>query len=464
MRLVRKEVSAKDGDGFAVLCAADGEDMWHAYNLILVGDLVTASTIRKVVQSTQTLVSTQRLRINLTVRVVAVDFDPRDCVIRLSGRNTSESEHVKLGAFHTLELEPHRNFTVRKQCWDTIFLERLDLACNPARQATVAAVVMQQGLAHVCLISGSMTLVRAKVEKSIPKKRAGGKSHEEGQQRFFELVLQALLREVDFEQIKVVLLASPGFVKDDFFKYALEQAGKRSDLKHVARNKGMFVLVHAASGYKDALDQVLADPGLQSQLLDTQAAKEVAALHRFFRMLNDSSDKAFYSLGHVRAALDKGAVESLLVTDSLFRSSDIATRKRYVQLVEDARAAGAKVFVFSALHPSGEQLNQLSGVAAILRYALPELDDLEVEDAPQVAAKQERALDLPPAFEDADADADDGAGQSAFYDDDAGAGDHERPPHSSLEASLGIGLAAHHQYRTRDDNDADAAVREMFDD
>ena len=35
--------------------------------------------------------------------------------------------------------------------------------------------------------------------------------------------------------------------------------------------------------------------------------------------------------------------------------------------------------MFSAAHVSGEQLNQLSGVAAVLRFPLPELEDAELD-------------------------------------------------------------------------------------
>lgn len=38
---------------------------------------------------------------------------------------------------------------------------------------------MQEGLAHVCLISGSRTIVRAKIDQNIPRKRKGDvKQHE----------------------------------------------------------------------------------------------------------------------------------------------------------------------------------------------------------------------------------------------------------------------------------------------
>ena len=34
--------------------------------------------------------------------------------IRIKGRNLTENEHVKLGAYHTLELELQRAFTLHK--------------------------------------------------------------------------------------------------------------------------------------------------------------------------------------------------------------------------------------------------------------------------------------------------------------------------------------------------------------
>jgi len=38
---------------------------------------------------------------------------------------------------------------------------------------------MQEGLAHLCLISGSRTIVRAKIDQNIPRKRKGDiKQHE----------------------------------------------------------------------------------------------------------------------------------------------------------------------------------------------------------------------------------------------------------------------------------------------
>ncbi len=48
--------------------------------------------------------------------------------------------------------------------------------------------------------------------------------------------------------------------------------------------------------------------------------------------------------------------------------------------VDSVKENGGNVHIFSAMHVSGERLSQMSGVAAILRFPLPELEDEEEAD------------------------------------------------------------------------------------
>jgi protein pelota len=65
------------------------------------------------------------------------------------------------------------------------------------------------------------------------------------------------------------------------------------------------------------------------------------------------------------------AVAELLVTDKLFKSANPLERRMYVTLVESVRDHGGRVFIFSSMHVSGEQLDRYTGVAATLRFPLP---------------------------------------------------------------------------------------------
>ncbi len=62
--------------------------------------------------------------------------------IRLQGKNLLESEHVKLGAYHTLELDLHRPFTLSKQVWDALDLDRIRQASDPAASADLAVALI----------------------------------------------------------------------------------------------------------------------------------------------------------------------------------------------------------------------------------------------------------------------------------------------------------------------------------
>ncbi|ETV87215.1 mRNA surveillance protein pelota [Aphanomyces astaci] len=375
MKLLKKNISEKDGTGSVSLRAEEPEDMWHVFNLIHKGDTLKTTTVRKVVKEGATgSTSSQRMRMSLALEIDKIDFDPAKCLLRIKGVNVEENPHVRMGASHTTDLELNKDFTLKKNCWDLMSIERIETACNVAKQADVAAVVMQTGLAHLCLITGHMTVIRAKIESSIPRKRPGNTSHAKGVERFYDNIVQSLKRHIDFNLVKCVLVASPGFVKDDFFKYMLEYA-VRTDDKVLLENKARFILVHASSGHKHALDEVLADAKVKVQLEDTKAAGDVKCLDTFFEMLHTDQDRAYYGYNHVVRANDQNAVETLLIADSLFRSQDVQTRRKYVTLVEKVRDNGGVVRVFSSLHVSGEKLGQLSGVAAILRMPLPDLDD-----------------------------------------------------------------------------------------
>ncbi|KAG5185429.1 eRF1 domain 1-domain-containing protein [Tribonema minus] len=376
MKVVAKHLE-KDGAGYIKLQAEETEDMWHAYNLIAVGDRVRTTTVRKVVSESSTgSTSSKRVRLNLTIGVERTDFDSEGCVLRLSGKNVEENAHVKIGAYHTLDLELNQTFSVEKAHWDAMHLDRIDAASDPVRCADVAAVVMTAGLAHVCLVTAHMTVTRARVEMNIPRKRAGSSDHAKAIRRFYEAVYRAVLDKIDFAVVRCVLLGSPGFVKDDFFAYLCEEAVRRED-RPLIENKAKFVLCHATSGHKHAVEELLSQPAVLARLADTKAAAEVRALAEFFAMLKADPDRAFYGYAHVARACADSAVDALLVTDGLFRARELATRRKYVALVEDAKEKGARVFVFSSMHVTGEQLGQLGGIAAVLRFPMP---DIEEED------------------------------------------------------------------------------------
>lgn len=379
MKLLAKTIE-KNGEGVVKMQPQDEEDMWHVYNLVVVGDHVTTTSFRKVQSTSNTgSSSSTKVKLELTVEVETIDYDPQKGGLRLKGKVANENPHVKLGAYHTVELEAPKVFTIFKNSWDSIALDRITAACDSSQTAEVAALVMQSGLANLCLITNHTTLVKAKIEVSIPRKRTGSSDrHDKGSTRFFNACLDAILRNINFKIIKCFIVAGPAFIKNDFWDFVCAEAIKK-DHKVILENKNKFLLIQASSGYKHALKEVLEDPAVAQRVSNTKAFSEVAKLEEFMGLLEDEPARAFYGFDHVRRANEARAIQTLLVTDSLFRAATPAVRKQYIALVEDCKDNGGEVLVFSASHVSGEQLAQLSGVAALLRFPMPDMDIYEDE-------------------------------------------------------------------------------------
>ena len=108
---------------------------------------------------------TERVKVTVTVAVVATEY-AGDSECRVKGRCTSENPHIELGAFHTLTLEPQLPLTLTKREWDRLDVARLEEASDPAASADLAIVLLTDGLAHVCLLGRSATMLRAKVRRT----------------------------------------------------------------------------------------------------------------------------------------------------------------------------------------------------------------------------------------------------------------------------------------------------------
>ncbi|KRZ56592.1 Protein pelota -like protein [Trichinella nativa] len=381
MKVLKKQIDSS-GSGFFTFLAEEPEDMWHTYNLVQVGDNVRTSTTRKVTFDRLSGHSASKMQLVLTVEVEKIFYDKEDGALHVSGKNIEENQFVKLGAYHTLNLQLKRKFTVYKCKWDVVHMERISEACNSSSEADLAAVVMQDGLAHICLITNTMTISRAKITKSIPQKsRYNASQRQVAFKKFFEAVKAALLLNVNFDVVKCVLIASPGFLRDQFFAYLYSEDSSKNEV--LLNNKSKFILVQSTTGHKHALKEILNNPAISAKLKDTKAAGETKALEAFHEMLLQDANRAFYGIKHVEHANELLSIKTLLISDALFRSMDFVKRSRYVSLVESVKKQGGEVKIFSSLHLSGEQLAYMGGVAAILRYPIEDLenDDEYIDDS-----------------------------------------------------------------------------------
>ncbi|RZC88981.1 hypothetical protein C5167_030676 [Papaver somniferum] len=367
MKILRRDVTL-NGPGSVKMTPEEADDLWTAYNLVAKGDTVLSTTVRKVIRDNATGGrDSERMKLKLEIRVETVDYDKEGSVLRIRGKNILENEHVKIGSYHTLEIELHRPFVVRKVVWDSMAVDILKQASDYGQ---MNIFIENKNLLSWCKCRPSRGFDARRISTHMPYRQ-------KALNKFFENVLQSFLKNVDFNVVRCAVIASPGFTKDQFHKYLLLEAERRQ-LRPIIENKSRILLVHTTSGFKHSLKEVLDAPNVMNMIKDTKAAQEVRALKEFFNMLSNDPDRACYGPKHVEVAHERMAVQTLLITDDLFRNSNTATRQQYVELVNSVKDSGGNAFIFSSMHVSGEQLAQLTGIAAILRFPLPDLEDIEM--------------------------------------------------------------------------------------
>ncbi|EFX05818.1 translation factor [Grosmannia clavigera kw1407] len=388
MQIVKTKSTAEMkaiGEDFIALLPDEPEDMWHANNLIQPRDVIKAHAVRNLVDVTDTGSTTKRrVHTELIIRVETTFFDPVVSSLRVTGSVVADNPYVSKGQRHTLDLELHHPFVLWKSHgWDTVSTEELREAVRQDREGALAAVVMGEGQADICLITDYQTLVKQHVVGSLPKKLTETSEVDAGVLRFYGKMLDTLLRSIDFSSERLLLLASPGFSAQNFRKYMLGEAQARGDkvLKQIAKQA---VVVHSSSGKVHALNEVLKSPEVAALLRDTKFRSENQAVDQLLERLRNDDGRVTYGVRPVEKAVQEGAVGAgggmLLIINSLFRSLDVATRRRYVAIVDKVKADGGEAKILSSDHESGQRLQSLGGIAVITTYPIVDADEDEGEN------------------------------------------------------------------------------------
>ncbi|ODV98456.1 hypothetical protein PACTADRAFT_932 [Pachysolen tannophilus NRRL Y-2460] len=388
MKLIKQSFE-KDSGGSVTLVAEDKEDLWSLYNLIQKDDVIDLKTVRNVklgskagLGSSLKNSKSERKVVYLSIKIEDIEFNASDEVMRLRGKTTKQNDDVPLNSYHTAELEFNHSFTLYKDEWDQISFDIITKSCSIEEKAEVGAIIMEEGIAHICLLTDNMTVLRAKIEKSIPKKKRGDNSqYEKAYNKFLKMCNDTILRNFDLEKLKAVIIASPGFVASKLYEFIIKEAQSNTD-KIVLANKSKFIVTHSSTGFLQGLEEILKNPDLQKKLSDTKFSREVIVMDNFVQILNVDDNRAYYGQKECEKAIlqHPGSVKILLITDTLFRNDDIALRKYYINLTENVKKTGGEVIIFSSAHECGEQLDQLTGIAVILNYPVYDLDEDEDED------------------------------------------------------------------------------------
>jgi len=253
-------------------------------------------------------------------------------------------------------IEPPEPLRIKKYWCDQKF-ELEALRDMVAEKELYGLIVLDNREATIGLLKGKKIEILRKIESIVPGKTIKGGQSAQRYERireglindWYKIIAENVRNYFAKFELKGIILGGPGPAKNDFYDggYLLTDIKKQ-------------ILGTKNVGYTD--EQGLEELVERSQdiLAEAAIAKEKALLQKFFEGLKKETGLVVYKKENVKKALEMGAIEIILITEGVEEKEITDKAEKYSTTVE----------IISRDTKEGEQLYQLGGIAAILRWKI----------------------------------------------------------------------------------------------
>jgi len=282
--------------------------------------------------------------------------------LALFAGNISKKEgakNIQLWAY-----EPPRPLKIRTYRCDQVFVveplkEMLEVS------EVYGLLVIDRQEATIGVLEGKQIKVIRKLTSGVPGKiRAGGQSSQRFERlteglakEFFRRVAEAM-KEIFFDmpKLKGILVGGPIPTKEEF----LEEGQLVTKLKEK-------VISTKDQGYVDEHGLEILVEASEEEIAQQELIKEKQILEKFFNTLGKNQEKTAYGLENVKKAIERGAVEKLLISKQFIKEN----QENIKEIEKTAKNIGSEVIIISDEGQDAKQFQNLTkGIGAILRFQI----------------------------------------------------------------------------------------------
>ncbi len=356
MKIIEKNLH----QGFVKVVPDSQDDLWHLYNVVYKGDEVYAYSSRAIKTDTEYSrpKSAERVSAFMGVKVENVAWDKFLGKLRVHGTICHAPDPIPPGAHHTLSIALNQPVTIVKKQWPKHLLDRLMRATETEKPMLILAID-DEGYA---IAETKQYGVEIKVEErqKLPGKHEAEK-RDSATKQYFSRVTSSL-RQLWMQQHSPIVIVGVGFIKNDIAKYLTEEAQEIS--------KSIIDIKSVNNGGTAGIYEALRSGVLLKAASRLRIVEETEAVEEVMKRLGKGEGKIAYGLIEVEGAINLGAVEKLIITDSLLRDSADEQRLHLEKLIREVERRNGVVTVVSTEHESGAKLVALGGIAALLRFPI----------------------------------------------------------------------------------------------
>ncbi|WP_162224564.1 mRNA surveillance protein pelota [Halorussus amylolyticus] len=331
------------------------DDLWHLTYVLEPGDRVSGDTTRRIQRNDDQMRDTggEREHLWVAIEVDDVEFHKFANRLRISGVIADCSREDQLGQHHTLNVEETKEIEIQKR-WKPDQIERLEEAEEATDNPDVAIVTVEEGKAHIHEVTQYGADERGEFSGT-----TGKGEFARGRDELFAELTAALSR----MDVDAIVLAGPGFTKQDAYDYIEENAADLTE---------KITTVDTSAVGDRGVHEVLKRGAVEEVQKETRIAEEAELIDELTKRIGEGA-KVAYGVEQVKKASDFGAIEHLLLLDERLREERSGEGEwpfDVNDLITEVEQKGGDVTVFSSEFPPGDQLGAFGGIAALLRYRL----------------------------------------------------------------------------------------------
>ena len=334
----------------------DADDLFTLRRIIERGDRVISDSTRLVKQVKEygRPDKGERVKVRIALKVEQSRLDSAVDRLRISGIITdTDNEMVPKGTHHSLSIHAGDTATIDKgRRWRDIELRMLKRSVSSANFILVAIDTQEAAIAKV---SGTHVKVIPNIYSGQSGKRYQTKNP--NIETYFVDIAKTL-SSIMGENDRIIIFG-PGESRRRFSnivvnkQYVLKDRVQIVEGIDVAGEDGIFVFLRS-----EAMKQIMSTSKLAevSSMLDT-----------VMLMVNRGEAKFALGVNEVSTAAAFKAIEAVVFSDSIFKTSD---EEEIVKLLNLIESHGAKMFAVDSSTDIGLRVSSLGGIVALLRYAI----------------------------------------------------------------------------------------------
>ena len=321
------------------------EDLWSLQRVIFSGDAVKSKSVRRFKANESDVGELKDVMV--TVVVEKTELDKTAQRLRIMGKivDGSPLEYIRLGSYHTINVAAGDVIDIIKLKWPDYLLSVVRNAVSESRRPLLGIIAVDDEKALPAYLLAYGIEFRNEIYSNLSKKMSQ-KDFQEQLNKYFD----AIVNEINGMTVDTVIVAGPGFTKDDVQKY-MQSKGIEKTL-----NKRL-IFESTSNAERSGVYELIKSDKTSGLLEKERIRAEFILMEKFLHNL--SIGLHVYGIENVSDAINNYAISMLLVNDGVLGDPQIQ------KALAEAEQKGIRIEVFNSSDEAGQQLHAFKDIAGI---------------------------------------------------------------------------------------------------